>query len=240
MQDNQPGQVIIPHNTDSSDPDTTGAGAPEPERPTEKPEPTPKPTTIPGQSEPASEASKAETPEESGWQFRSEKTGGAANRPAPALQPDEDLTWTASEFIAHEKTAGWYGMLSVAALLVVTAVYFITGHDIFSTGTVLVVAIAFGLFAGRQPKVLQYGLSGVGLHIGDKTYGYQDFKSFSVSEEGAIVGIVLTPLKRFMPNLTIYLAPEMEDKIVDVLAERLPMEQHRQDAVDGFLKRIRF
>jgi hypothetical protein len=48
------------------------------------------------------------------------------------------------------------------------------------------------------------------------------------------------PLKRFMPPLTVYLAPEMEEQIVDFLAQLLPFERHRQDAVDGLLKRIRF
>ncbi len=60
-----------------------------------------------------------------------------------------------------------------------------------------------------------------GLQIGVKSYGFQDFKTFSIAEEGAIVSIVFMPLKRFMPPLTIYVAPDMEDKSRR-LPERLP------------------
>lgn len=237
---NQPGQLIVPH--DSEEPDAPKLGSPQPDRPTEQPEPMPEPPSPQPEAvkiaETTPEQPVDEPQPEAGWQFRSEVDPAAP--PADALQAGEELTWTASEFIAHEKSAGWYGLLAVGAALVAAGAFIITSHDMISTGAVVLVAITFGMFAARQPKVRQYVLSDVGLHIGDKTYGYQDFKSFSVAEEGAITSIVFMPLKRFMPSLTIYLSPDLEDKVVDTLAARLPMEQHRQDAVDGFLKRIRF
>ncbi len=71
-------------------------------------------------------------------------------------------------------------------------------------------------------------------------YALQGFKSFSITEDGAIASIIFMPLKRFMPALTIYMAPDVEDKVVNYLSDVLPMERHRQDAVDSLLKRIRF
>jgi hypothetical protein len=61
-----------------------------------------------------------------------------------------------------------------------------------------------------------------------------------MSDEGDIVSIVFMPLKRFSPPLTIYLTSGMADQVVDLLASILPIEQHKQDAFESLLKRIRF
>lgn len=242
MDGKQPGQLIVPHDTQESETSQTDLPQEAPLRPEQSSEqltaeaaPEQVNNLVP-QTVIPEEVAVPPTEPTTGWQFRPEDT---TNVPS-ALSPGEEVSWTASEFIAHEKSASWYGLLALGAVVIIVLTYFVSGHDMISTITILLVAVVFGMFAARKPKVLQYALSDVGLHIAEKTYGYEDFKSFSVTEEGAIVSIVFMPLKRFMPSLTIYLAPELEDKVIGVLNERLPMEAHRQDAVDGFLKRIRF
>jgi hypothetical protein len=48
------------------------------------------------------------------------------------------------------------------------------------------------------------------------------------------------PLKRFMPPLSLYMDPADEEKIVDVLADYLPVEQREQDPIDKLMRRLRF
>jgi hypothetical protein len=48
------------------------------------------------------------------------------------------------------------------------------------------------------------------------------------------------PLKRFATLTTVYYAPEDEDKIVNLLSKHLPLEEHKLDAVDHLMQRIRF
>jgi hypothetical protein len=241
MEEFKPGQVISPQSAVPT-PDesaaapplapTTAASAPNPAPPVEPVASTPVPAT---------------TPEADGWQFRSEAVPAGApatsDFDAPADTPPVDLpdqlSWTASEFIAHEKSAGWYSLLALAALAVAALIYWLT-RDKISTGVVIFAAIALGIFAAHKPKTQQYALSQDGLHVGQKLYGFQGFKSFSVGEEGAIASIVFMPLKRFMPPLTIYVAPDIEDQVVNFLADYLPFEQHKTDAVDNLLRRIRF
>lgn len=235
-QTNQPGQVITPHSEGGTpDPVTPGAGAPQPDRPLEQPEAVPGPAVEPEPGTPP-DMSAPVVPRAAGdWQYTRD-SGSSTSRTAP----EEAVAWTASEFIAHEKSARWYVTLAVAAVAIAAGIYFVTGHDKFSTGIVLLVALFFGIYAARRPRVLQYALSRDGVHVGAKMYHYQDFKSFSVTEEGAVASVVFMPLKRFVPPLTIYLAPEVEDAVLQALGEVLPLEAHRRDAVDGFLKRIRF
>ena len=232
----QPGQVIVPH--DAGEPKPPGDGAPQPER---QPEPEPTPTPVPA-AEPVAPAvvqapvanPQPETIPVGQWQFRQEEVAPAAQTPLP-----DDIHWTASEFIAHEKSAGWYGLLALAGLAAAALDYLIT-RDLFSTVVILFAAAMFGVFAARKPKTQEYSLSRQGIQIGVKSYDFQDFKTFSVAEEGAIASIVFMPLKRFMPPLTLYVAPDMEDRVVDYLSAFLPFEQHKADAVDNLLRRIRF
>jgi hypothetical protein len=172
------------------------------------------------------------------WQFRTEADTPVAPGTRSGALP-QDVSWTASEFIAHEKSGGWYALLVLGAAVVTALVYVLT-KDKISTAVVLLAAIAFGIFAARKPRTQQYSLTGQGLQIGQKFYGFQDFKTFSVSEEGAIASIVFAPMKRFMPPLTIYVAPDIEERVVDFLSAYLPFEEHKADAVDSMLKRIRF
>jgi len=47
-------------------------------------------------------------------------------------------------------------------------------------------------------------------------------------------------MKRFMPFIPMYYAPEQEEAIVEVLARYLPFEERKQDPIDRFMSKIRF
>ncbi len=172
------------------------------------------------------------------WQFKNETVAADATV-ARNRGNQEPVSWTASEFIAHRKSPRWYGMLAVAAIVMAAIVYALT-RDKVSTAVVMVAAVVLGFYAARQPRELDYQLDDRGLSIGSKFYDYDSFKSFSVIDEGAFASITLMPLKRFMPPLTIYYAPDDEPRILNLLAERLPLEEHRADAIDHLMRRIRF
>ena len=190
----------------------------------------------------------ATMPLDNPWQFKSENTAPnqAFNSTAEPDTPtqstasqSEGLDWTAAEFVAHDKSAGWYTVLGLAAVIAAIVIYILT-KDRISTAIVIIAAVALGIFASRKPKEQLYGLNADGILIGRKAYGFQDFKTFAVAEDGAVASVVFMPLKRFMPPLTIYVPPELEDQVVGFLSAFLPLEQHKADAVDNLLRRIRF
>lgn len=149
------------------------------------------------------------------------------------------VSWTASEYINHHKSAGWYIKLAAAAAVLAAAVFLLTGDKI-STGVVVAVAVVFGWYASQQPRQLQYSLDGSALHIGSRAYPYTHFRSFAVVDEGAFSSIMFMPLKRFSPGVSLYYDPADEDRIVAALADQLPMEPRRNDLVDTLMRRIRF
>jgi hypothetical protein len=173
--------------------------------------------------------------ENGSWQYAAD---AHAWSPASSALPD-DISWTAAEFVEHQKSTSWYMALTVAALAA-AAIDFLFTRDFISTGVIILAAALFGTYAGHKPRTQQYYLSPQGLQIGEKLYGFQAFRNFSVIEEGNLISIVFMPLKRFAPSLTIYVAQDIEERVLDYLSEFLPFEQHQGDAVDGLLRRIRF
>ena len=153
--------------------------------------------------------------------------------------PDGVIHWTASEFIAHQKSAGWYFRLGVAAVFVAAVIWLLT-RDKISSSAILIAALVLGAYGARKPRQLTYELDSQGLRIGEKYYSYEEFRSFAIIPEGAFSSVVFMPLKRFAPLTTIYYEPDDEERIVDLLTDRLPIEDRQHDAIDRFLHRIRY
>jgi hypothetical protein len=172
------------------------------------------------------------------WEYKAEEPTTPTS-PQATQARSEGVAWTASEYVAHQKTAGWYMLLALGAIVGAALVYALT-KDKISVVMIVIVAIIFGVFAARQPRVLQYRLDESGLEIGGKFYPYAMFKSFAVIQEGGIESISLMPLKRFMPILSIYFAPDDADKIVDTLGIYLPHEDRQADPIDRLMRRLRF
>lgn len=160
---------------------------------------------------------------------------------APPAQTDQSqsVTWTASEFIAHDKSPGWYLLLFVCTLAGSALVFLIT-RDKISVAVVMVAGLAMGVYAGHKPRQLEYQLGQGSITAGGKSYNLNEFRSFSVVPEGAFAGITFMPLKRFGAPLTVYYAPDDEEKIMTILSAQLPFEEHHGDAVDRLMRKIGF
>ncbi len=149
-----------------------------------------------------------------------------------------EVSWSASEFIAHEKSPLWYMGLAAVAAVLVLFVFFLF-HDMVASFAIIFVAILFGFLAAHKPRVLNYHVDAAGLTIERKMYSFGEFKSFGVVNEGAFSSITFMPMKRFMPSLSIYYPPENEEDIVNVLSNYLPFAPASHDLVDRLMHRIR-
>jgi hypothetical protein len=223
----QPGSVIGPGGQEPpAQPETDLPQPPVESQPpveaAQSPEPAPS-------LEPAQEAPKAE------WEFHDEAPTADAQKPAN----HEPVSWTASEYIAHDKSLGWYVTLGLAIVGAAVVVYLLT-KELISSVVIVIMGIAFGAFAARKPQELEYLLDSNGLKVGNRLYPYNQFKSFNVLDEESIHSIMLMPMQRFMPPLSVYYAPEDEDKIADALSSYLPFQERKPDVVDRVMRRVRF
>lgn len=171
------------------------------------------------------------------WQFTDDGSSAPASS---APTQSSSVSWTASEFIAHAKSAGWYMVLIVVAVAGAVLAYVLTKGEIFTPIVILIVAILFGVMAARKPRELPYSIDSKGIHIGQKSYPFASFKSFSVVQEEGVESIWLLPLQRFAPGLSIYFDPVDKDKILTILDDYLPVEEKQLDYVDRLMHKIRF
>jgi len=223
----QPGDTITPAGKPGTTPEPAASHPAEP-------------TVMAPLSPTSSPASKPNEPEQApattSWQSSSDSSESQGHLPASGIG---QVSWTASEFVDHEKNKGWFVGLAGITVVAAAVIYLITNDTI----TVVVIVLAAGLFgatAKRKPRTLQYQLDSRGIHIANKSYSFDNFRSFSVLEEGAFSSIQLMPLKRFMPAISLYYPPESEDQVINTLGSYLPHEDRPRDPIDNLMRKVRF
>ncbi len=237
MQEQQPGQVIAP-------------GSPVPQPMAQPPQlditetvvsEQPKPTLQP--AAPASLEPQVPQPEQPAAPLavepdEYEELGNQTPQSSPADRATA-ITWTSAEFLHHQKTTTWYGAYALGAIIVAGVLYLIT-RDIISTAVVIGAAGGLLFISAREPKQQTYILQEDFVQVGSKAYRLHDFKAFSVDEDAPVLGLTLMPLKRFMPPIVLYVDEAHEEAVVDYIADFLPVEPHKVDAMDSLLRRLRF
>lgn len=174
------------------------------------------------------------------WKFNPDDENIVSAAPkSKSKAGDKSVTWTASEFIEREKASSWYLVLTVVSAVVSVGLYFII-HDLITSIVVALAAVIFGMSAARKPHEIDYIIDANGLTIAGRLMHYGQFKSFSLDKEGAIASILLMPIKRFSPMTVIYIDPEKEEEVINIVAERLPYDDSVVDTVDRLMRRIRF
>ncbi|HEX5456173.1 MAG TPA: hypothetical protein VFW77_02290 [Candidatus Saccharimonadales bacterium] len=161
-------------------------------------------------------------------------------------QPEENtieqkpaVSWTASEFVDHQRGAGWY-LVFFAGLILIGVLMFKFTKDYISGVAIIIAGVILAGFARRRPRQLPYEVGVQGISIGGKLYPYEGFKSFGLGQEAGAKVINLVPLQRFMPDLSVFFPPEQEADIIGVLADHLPHNDHPEKAVDKLAKKLRF
>lgn len=168
----------------------------------------------------------------SNWQFSESNQPGDYEQVSP-------VSWTASEFVSHGKGRSWFVAFGLVILITCIAFYLLL-KDLVTPIVIAVAGFIFLYYSGRQPRTLQYSVDAQGIHIDQKLYPFEYFKSFDIAQEGSFPAIHLASLKRFMPPLTIFYDISMEEPIVDIISNYLPHQEYKPDAIDNIARRIRF
>lgn len=158
---------------------------------------------------------------------------------APAsLTEEEPVRWQAHEYIHHEKNALWFTLFGIVVVgLILLAILVI--QSITFAILIPVMAAALLVYSHRPPRILSYTLSRQGLHINEKLYPFADFKGFGVIRDGNEYSVMLIPVKRFLPGVSVYFPEEAGEAIVDMLGARLPMQELHLDFVDRLVRKLR-
>jgi hypothetical protein len=170
-------------------------------------------------------------------------TIGLGPEPAAPTTTQEDtkplVSWTALDSFSTSKNFGWYFILLLVTIVVAAGIYLLT-KDKITTGVILVSGLLIAIYGGKKPKAVKYALTDHGFKINDKSYEFNNFRSFSIVQHSGNLSAVLTPLKRFMPYMYIYFGGDVEKQVTTVLSDVLPIEMSHRDLIDKITRRIGF
>jgi len=174
------------------------------------------------------------------WQDPHEELTEDAPVETGADEPtDAPVTWNAQEYVHIDKSPVWFILFAIVVLGLISIDIFLLQSWTFSA-LVIVMAVAVIIYTRRPPRVLTYGLSGKqGLYVGERLYHFDDFKAFGLIKDGDHNSIMLIPIKRFAPGVSVYFPPEVGEQIVDILGQRLPMENLKLDVIDVVVRKLR-
>ncbi len=157
---------------------------------------------------------------------------------APSFSDDAALLrWEGTEYVHSSRSAKWYIIFGVVTVAAVVAAIMLLKSITFAI-LIPVMVVALLVYVRRAPDVLQYTLSRKGIHVNDKLFTFDQFKSFGVVSYNDSHSVVLTPRKRFQIGQTLYFPEEIGEQLVDMLAERLPLKEVAPDAIDRLLARL--
>lgn len=162
-------------------------------------------------------------------------------QPAPAEDtPDNPpVTWTAQEYVHSERNGWWFVLFILVVLALVAASIFLLQSWSFSA-LIVVMAVALVIYIRRPPRTLTYALSPrQGLYVGERLYHFDEFKAFGLIQDGPHYSIMLIPRKRFASGVSVFFPDEVGERVVDILGQRLPMENLKLDVVDAIVRKLR-
>jgi hypothetical protein len=167
------------------------------------------------------------------------QTDGVETEVVTGSQSDDTalVRWQSTEYLHQERTAFWYLMLAVVTVVLMLLAYIVIKSLTF-TILLPVMAVTLVMYVRRPPAPNDYSVSRKGVHINDKLYAYDQFRSFGVVEHQGHHSVVLVPRKRFQLGQTIYFPEEIGETLVDMLAARLPMKETAPDLIDRILARL--
>jgi hypothetical protein len=158
----------------------------------------------------------------------------------PEDTPDNPpVTWTAQEYVHLDRSPMWFVLFTIIVLGLIAASIFLLNSWSFSV-LIFVMAVALIVYIRRPPRTLTYALSPAqGLYVGERLYHFDDFKAFGLIEDDGNFSIMLIPRKRFAPGVSVYFPQDAGERIVDILGQRLPMENLKLDIVDTVVRKLR-
>lgn len=149
------------------------------------------------------------------------------------------VRWQAEEYISADKNPLWYvGLVIVVLGAIVLDIFFLKTYFTVSI-LAIVMAVVLVVMHVRPARMIHYELNVKGMVIDERLFPLGDYKSFGIAHDGKENSIYLMPIKRFRPSLQVYFPIDARDAIVEMLGDKLPMEEVHSDFIDTIVRWLR-
>ena len=150
----------------------------------------------------------------------------------------QPFSWHAPEGAQVARGTLWYVLFGVVALGLLALAILVFKSITFAILLVVMIASVVTL-TGKTPRTINYGISPKGIYVGDRLHDYSEFRAFGVVQDPGFLSIIVLPVKRFSPGLTLYFDEADGEKIVDMLGARLPLQEVKPDVLEKLIRFIR-
>lgn len=159
--------------------------------------------------------------------------------------PAPSIDWAASDGVNRARSSKWYltaGICFAVAAVLVIILFAVGFLNIFSLISMLVMlatmCVALFVYAKIPNKIVNYSLSPDGIVIDERLHPLSEYRAFGVRQNGGYWQLVLIPVKRFGMETTINIDEQHGEKIVDMLARYMPMEEVANKGLDQLFDKL--
>ena len=151
-------------------------------------------------------------------------------------EKQNEISWTAPEFIHYPKSPLWFFLLTVVGLGLV--MYFLWQKDFLTAMMFTLLFVIVFYFAKTRPKTVKITLDGRGVKLNDSSIPYQQIKNFWIVYDPPTVKILNFETNAYLNRfLTLQLEDEDPIKIREFLLQYLPEELNRQEQLSSKISR---
>ena len=150
----------------------------------------------------------------------------------------EPFSWQAPEGTQVHRGTGWYIAFGVV-LVILMALAIVVFKSLTFAVLLLVMAIAVIMLSTKPPRIINYSVSPKGIYIEDKLHDYSEFRAFSIFHDTELPSVILLPVKRFSPGLTLYFGVDQGERVIDMLGARLPVVESKPDMLEKLIRLMR-
>ena len=158
--------------------------------------------------------------------------------PSDGIDLTEPIAWNAPEGVRIQRGAVWYVLFAIVLAGLMALAILVFQNWTFAI-LLPIMAVALFVLSTNNPQTINYAISPKGIYIADTLHDFSEFRAFGLLHENDQHSILLLPVKRFSPGLTIYFSEAEGEKIVDMLGARLPMQEIKPDALEKFIRLIK-
>lgn len=167
----------------------------------------------------------------------------STSQPTPIQPTDKIVSWTSTESVVQNRGKKWYlivTLIFLAALGIGVTLFMVKFIDLFTFITMIILLIvmytALMISTKLPQKEFSCQLSNQGITINGIHHDFNQYRSFGVRKQSNnLWQLVLIPVKRFSVELVIYIDEADGEKIVDILASHIPMEDVSENTVDKLI-----
>ncbi len=158
--------------------------------------------------------------------------------PSDGIDLTEPIAWNAPEGVRVQRGAVWYVLFAIVLAGLMALAILVFQNWTFAI-LLPIMAVALFVLSNKNPQTINYAISPKGIYIADTLHDFSEFRAFGLLHENGQHSILLLPVKRFSPGLTIYFSEAEGEKIVDMLGARLPMQEIKPDTLEKFIRLIK-